>query len=109
MGVSAPRTGVVILDGSAAFVAAASEFIERMGDFAPVRPGVVLVDLALGGLELAQRVKRGNPALRVIGLALFPTPELAAEATRMGIDAVVSKESFAEELPIALARFEHEK
>jgi len=96
--------GVVILDGSPAFVAAAADFIERLRGYAPVRPGIVLVDLSLGGLELAQRVKQGNPQQRVIGIALFPTPELIAEATRVGLDAIVSKEGFAQELPDVLRR-----
>jgi len=104
MDADAPPVGVVILDGSPAFVAAAADYIERLEGFVPVRSGVVLLDLSLGGLELAQRVKKGDPGLRVIGLALFPTPELIAEASRVGIDAVVSKEAFAEELPDALRR-----
>lgn len=101
---AAPPLRVVVLDGSAAFVSAAADFIERLNGYAPVRSGVVLVDLSLGGLELAQRIKQGNPAQRVIGIALFPTPELIAEAGRLGIDAVVSKEAFAQELPEALRR-----
>ncbi|HEX5092664.1 MAG TPA: hypothetical protein VFV84_08260 [Burkholderiales bacterium] len=104
MGPSASPTGIVILDGSPAFVAAAQDFIDGLTGYAPVAPGVVLVDLALGGLELAQRVKQGNPAQWVIGLALFPTPELIAEGERIGIDAIISKEAFADELPGALRR-----
>jgi len=104
MAAGASPTGIVILDGSPAFVAAAKDFIDRMTDYASVPPGVVLVDLSLGGLELAQRVKQGNPAQRVIGLALFPTPELIEEGRRIGIDAVISKESFADELPGVLRR-----
>ena len=104
MGPRASPTGVLILDGSPAFVAAASDFIEHLTGYAPVRAGVVLVDLSLGGLELAQRVKQGNPGQAVIGLALFPTPELVAEARRVGIAAIVSKEAFAEELPGVLQR-----
>jgi len=104
MDAHAPPVGVVVIDGSPAFVAAASDFIERLGGYTPVRSGVVLLDLGLGGLELAQRVKQGDPARSVIGLALFPTPELIAEATRVGVDAVVSKEAFAEQLPDVLRR-----
>jgi DNA-binding NarL/FixJ family response regulator len=104
MGPGASPTGVVILDGSPAFVTAASDFIGRLAGYAPVKQGIMLVDLGLGGLELAQRVKQGNPDQVVIGLALFPTPELIAEAQRIGIDAVVSKEAFAEELPGVLRR-----
>jgi DNA-binding NarL/FixJ family response regulator len=106
---SAAPTGVVILDGSPAFVAAAADFIERLTGYVPVRSGIVLVDLSLGGLELAQRVKQGNPSQGVVGLALFPTPELIAEARRIGIDAVVSKEAFAEELPGVLRRLGMER
>jgi DNA-binding NarL/FixJ family response regulator len=104
MGSHAPPTGVLILDGSPAFVAAAADFIGHLTGYVPVRAGVVLVDLSLGGLELAQRVKQGNPKQEVIGLALFPTPELIAEARRVGIHAIVSKEAFAEELPGVLQR-----
>lgn len=102
MGAPASPTGIIILDSSPAFVAAAGDFINGLVGYESVPAGVVLVDLALGGLELAQRVKQGNPQQCVIGLALFPTPELIAEGRRVGIDAVISKESFADELPGAL-------
>ena len=39
MGLAASPTEVVILDGSPAFVAAASDYIERLTGYAPVRPG----------------------------------------------------------------------
>lgn len=104
MASNAPPARIIVLDGNAGFADAAKRFIERMPECADAAPDVVLVDLSLGGLELAQRVKHGNPSLRVIAVALFPTPELVAEAERAGIDAVVSKEAFAEELPGALLR-----
>lgn len=99
---SAPR--VLVLDGNPGFVAAATRFLERLPGHARAAVDVVLVDLGLGGLDLPRRLKEGNPSLGVIALALFPTPELLAEARRLGIDAVVSKEAFAEELPGVLAR-----
>lgn len=104
MDAHAPPVNVVVIDGSPAFAAAAENFVERSRGYVPVRAGVVLLDLSLGGLELAQRLKQGNPLRKVIGLALFPTPELIAEANRLGIDAVVSKEALAEELPAVLRR-----
>jgi DNA-binding NarL/FixJ family response regulator len=103
----APNTAasrVLILDDNPAFVAAASRFLERMPGYTRAVADVVLVDLGLAGLELARRVKHGNPSLAVIAMALFPTPELVAEAQRLGIDGVISKEGFAQELPEALAR-----
>ena len=104
MASSASPARIIVLDGNPGFADAAKRFIERMPEYVDAARDVVLVDLGLGGLELAQRVKHGNPSLRVIAVALFPTPELGAEAERAGIDAVVSKEAFAEELPRALLR-----
>jgi diguanylate cyclase (GGDEF)-like protein/PAS domain S-box-containing protein len=104
MASSAPPARIVVLDGNPGFAGAAKRFIERLPDCAHATGDVVLVDLGLGGLDLARRVKRSNPSLGVIALALFPTAELLAEAERAGIDAVVSKEAFADELPAALAR-----
>ncbi len=95
---------IIVLDGNPGFAGAAKRFIERLPGYAHAAGDVVLVDLGLAGLDLAIRVKRSNPALTVVALALFPTPELLAEAERAGIDAVVSKEAFAEQLPGALAR-----
>ena len=102
----APATSparIIVLDGNPGFGAAARRFIERLPGRAQVVRDVVLLDLGVAGLDLARRVKRGNPELVVIALALFPTPELVAEAERAGIDAVVSKEAFAEDLTAALA------
>lgn len=97
-------TRVLILDANAGFVDAAANFVERVPGCTRAAVDVVMVDLGLAGLELARRLKAGNPALGVIALALFPTPELVEEARRIGIDAVIAKEAFADELPGALAR-----
>lgn len=102
----APATSparIIVLDGNPGFAAAARRFIERLPGYALAAGDVVLVDLGVAGLDLARRMKRGNPELVIIALALFPTPELVSEAEHAGIDAVVSKEAFAEELPAALA------
>lgn len=104
MAPSASPARIIILDGNPGFAGAAKRFIERLPACTRAMADVVLVDLGLAGLELPQRLKLGNPSLAVIALALFPTPELIAEARRLGLDGVVSKEAFAEELPGALAR-----
>lgn len=101
---TAAPTRILVLDANPSFVAAAARFIERLPGCARVVADVALVDLGLAGLALAQRLKAADPALGVVALALFPTPELLAEARRAGIDAVIAKESFADELPGALAR-----
>jgi len=101
---STATSRVLILDSDPAFAAAATRFLERLPGCTRAVADVVLVDLGLAGLELARRVKHGNPSLAVIAMALFPTPELVAEAQRLGIDGVISKEGFAQELPEALAR-----
>ncbi|MDH3318120.1 MAG: EAL domain-containing protein [Betaproteobacteria bacterium] len=104
MAPSASPARIIVLDGNPGFAGAAMRFIESLPGYVHAAGDVVLVDLGLAGLDLARRLKRSNPLLRVIALALFPTPELLAEAERAGIDAVVSKEAFADELPQALAR-----
>lgn len=104
MSAPADVSRILVLDANPGFVAAATRFIERLPGCNRAAVDVVLVDLGLAGLDLARRLKEGNPALGVIALALFPTPELLAEAGRLGIDAVISKEAFAEELPGVLAR-----
>ena len=104
MAPSAPPARIIVLDDNPGFAGAARRFVERLPGYAYATGDVVLVDLGIAGLDLARRLKRSNPALGVIALALFPSAELLAEAERAGIDAVVSKEAFAEELPAALAR-----
>jgi DNA-binding NarL/FixJ family response regulator len=104
---SAAPTRVLILDGNPGFVAAAKRFVERLPGCTLAAADVALVDLGLAGLELARRLKVGNPALAVVALALFPTPELVAEARRAGIDALISKEAFADDLPNALRSIGH--
>ena len=101
---SATPTRILVLDANPGFVAAASRFVEHLPGCVRVTADVALVDLGLAGLALAQRLKAGDPALGVIALALFPTAELVDEAQRIGIDAVVAKESFADELPRVLER-----
>ena len=100
---SAASIRILILDANPGFVAAATRFIERLPGCARAAVDVVLIDLELAGLELARRLKAGDPELGVIALALFPSPELVAEARRAGVDALIAKESFADELPGALA------
>lgn len=104
MAESAAPARILVLDPNPGFVDAATRYIERLPDCVRATADVLLVDLGLAGLELARRLKAGNPALDVIVMALFPTPELVAEARRAGIAAVIAKESFADELPGALAR-----
>jgi DNA-binding NarL/FixJ family response regulator len=104
MAESAAPTRILILDPNPGFVDAAARFVERLPGCARAAADVALVDLGLAGLDLARRLKAGNPALDVIVMALFPTPELVAEARRAGVAAVIAKETFADELPGALAR-----
>ena len=101
---SASPTRILVLDANPGFVAAATRFIDRLPGCARAAADVVLVDLGLAGLQLARRLKAGDPGCGVIALALFPTPELLAEARRAGVDAVIAKEFFADQLPGALAR-----
>ncbi|MGH8722166.1 MAG: hypothetical protein ACREU4_09290 [Burkholderiales bacterium] len=80
MASSANPARIIVLDGNPGFAGAAKRFIERLPGYAAAQGDVVLVDLGVAGLDLARRVKRSNPSLVVIAVALFPAPELLAEA-----------------------------
>jgi two-component system, NarL family, nitrate/nitrite response regulator NarL len=62
---------------------------------------LVITDLRLpllNGMELAERLRRKHPALRVILLSVEKTPQLIQSATRRGVDIFVDKGQLHEEL-----------
>jgi len=65
------------------------------------RPDVALLDAALpglSGLEVARRVARRLPEVRVVIVSMFDEPAWKAEAARVGASAYVLKEASPEEL-----------
>jgi DNA-binding NarL/FixJ family response regulator len=78
---------------------AALELVER------VRPRVVFLDLALpglNGLEVAARLKKSHPEVRVIALSMHTSEEYVLQALRAGAAGYVVKEASDNELELAL-------
>jgi DNA-binding NarL/FixJ family response regulator len=113
---------IAIADDSAAFLAAAAEYVARLpgcviagtADHASqavalVRrcaPDVVLLDLGPAparGLEALRQVKAIPGAPAVVAMTLFHSPEAAAAARRAGAHALISKEAFVSGLTEILA------
>jgi DNA-binding NarL/FixJ family response regulator len=62
---------------------------------------LVITDLRLpllDGIELAERLRRKHPALRVVLLSVEKTPQLMQSAARKGVDIFVDKGELHEEL-----------
>ncbi len=62
---------------------------------------LVITDLRLpllDGIELAERLRRKHPALRVVLLSVENTPQLMESAARKGVDIFVDKGELHEEL-----------
>lgn len=113
---------IAIADDSAAFLAAAAEYVARLpgcvvagtADHASqaaslVRhcaPDVVLLDLGPAparGLDALRQVKAVPGAPAVVAMTLFHSPEAAAAARRAGAHALISKEAFVSGLTEILA------
>jgi CheY-like chemotaxis protein len=67
---------------------------------------VVIADLrlsatdAVGGLRLLRRVRERRPSTRTVLLTAYGSPEVEAEARRVGIDALVAKSHGLEEVAV---------
>jgi DNA-binding NarL/FixJ family response regulator len=113
---------IAIADDSAAFLAAAAEYVARLpgcviagtADHASqavalVRhcaPDVVLLDLGPAparGLEALRQVRAIPGAPAVVAMTLFHSPEAEAAARRAGACALISKEAFVSGLTEILA------
>jgi DNA-binding NarL/FixJ family response regulator len=74
--------------------AEASDGQEAIDQARAVRPDVVLLDLRMprvNGLQAARQILREHPGVPVLLLTVQPSDELAAEAKRAGIEAVIAK------------------
>lgn len=113
---------IAIADDSAAFVAAAADYVARLPGYvvagtaqsasqaaALVRaalPDVLLLDLGMAparGLEVVREVKALAGAPAVVAMTLFHSPEAAAAARHAGADGLVGKEAFVSGLTQILA------
>ena len=70
----------------------------------PAAYDVVIADLRLspadaaGGLRLLRRVRERHPATRTVLLTAYGSPEVEAEARRLGVDALFAKSHRLEEV-----------
>ena len=70
------------------------------------RPDGIFLDIVMpqqSGLEVLQQIRRVMPALPVVVVSGYATPELTAEATRLGATYVVEKPLLLTHLSDALA------
>lgn len=112
---------IAIADDSPAFLAAAANYVAGLPGYVlagtassaidaqrlveSATPDVLLLDLGLSpsrGLSAIQRIKAAPRAPAVIGLALFYSEEIAAQAKAAGAQALVGKEAFVTGLDKAL-------
>jgi DNA-binding NarL/FixJ family response regulator len=78
---------------------------EALSMVADLRPDVLLLDIGLpglNGLEVAGRVTREHPEVRVIILSMHATEEHVSQALRAGAAGYLLKESSVPELELAL-------
>jgi DNA-binding NarL/FixJ family response regulator len=70
-----------------------------------VRPDVILMDVAmpgLNGLEATARVKRACPQARVLILSMYATPDYVVRALRVGASGYLLKDAAPTELALAM-------
>jgi DNA-binding NarL/FixJ family response regulator len=86
-------------------VAEAGDGLEALKLIAELLPEVVLLDIALpglNGLEVTERVKRDFPAVRVLLLSMHNSEEYVLKAMRLGASGYLLKDTGPAELEMAL-------
>jgi DNA-binding NarL/FixJ family response regulator len=71
-----------------------------------LQPDLVLLDISmpgLNGLEIAERVGRESPAVRIVVLSMHATESYVADALRAGVVGYLRKSAAVAELPAAIA------
>jgi DNA-binding NarL/FixJ family response regulator len=86
-------------------VALARDGREALQQAEALRPGVVLMDLAMPGLngfDATRAIAQRDPACRVVALSTYTAPERVRQALRAGATAYVPKSAGAEEVVTAI-------
>lgn len=102
------REGVIsILDNYPEFVVIAeAEDGERALELAKrVQPDAVILDLMLpilDGLQVARKLRRTHPNIKIVVLSALAEPEIVEQALKIGVDAYVSKTRCMDDLVKAL-------
>ena len=108
---------ILLVDDNALFLASAQRFLSNIQEVAvktarngfdalehlkQERTDLVLMDLnmpGMNGLEATRRIKALDPAIRVVVVSLWDTPEFQAAAARAGAESFVAKQDFAAKIP----------
>jgi DNA-binding NarL/FixJ family response regulator len=86
-------------------VAEAGEGYEALRLIKEKKPDIVLLDIAmpgLNGLEVADRIRKEFPEVRVIILSMYVNEEYVLQAMRVGAAGYLMKDSKSEELELAI-------
>lgn len=102
----------MLLDAFTAMLAAEFDVVGTVTDgrklleeFARLTPDVVVLDIAmplLNGLDAGRQLRAQRRSVKLIYLTMNPSPDLAAEALRLGASGYVLKSSAAHELTQAI-------
>jgi len=111
---------ILLVDDNAQFLASAQRFLSHIQSVVvktarngldalellkQERADLVLMDLNLPGmtgLETTRHIKMLDPAIRVVVVSLWDTPEFQAAAARAGAESFVAKQDFAAKIPSLL-------
>jgi len=98
-----------VLDGSEGIqvVGEAADGIEAFSRAQELVPDVVVLDVSMpgeSGLDVAKRLKRAQPATRVLMLSVYDNTEFVLEAVRAGADGYLLKDSSPSELRGAIRK-----
>jgi CheY-like chemotaxis protein len=91
-------------------VAAASDGVEAIGVAARLRPELIVMDVALPGLDglaVATLLSDMSPAPAVVLMSAADTPQIQAAGRKAGAFAVVNKVNFEHEFAVVLERLQH--
>lgn len=104
LGVAKLLANAIRSEGHEALVAVTAE--SALQQFERDRPDGIFLDIVLqqvSGLEILEQIRRASPTLPVVVISGFATPELTAEAKRLGATDVVEKPLLLKHLSSALA------
>lgn len=102
------RRGLAALlhtDNAYRVVAEANNGEEALQRAAEVKADLMIIDLSmprLNGLEAIRRLKRQQPALKILVLSMYDDAEFVAQALKDGVDGYILKQSMDDELFEAL-------
>jgi hypothetical protein len=86
----------------------AVRFLEKAGEISRVAadgPAAIFVELTPSSLPAITSAKKSSPGVPIVGFLAHVDKELAEEARKAGVDRVLSRAQFSENLPELLLEF----